>query len=78
MDALYLTPDELAEQTGLIQGAAQIRALQADGFVKGIHFFIRADGKPRVLRSALVERQRPELAQPVVKQPNFGALRATR
>ena len=33
MSALYLTHDELVEQTGLIQGAAQIRALKADGFI---------------------------------------------
>lgn len=78
MDALYLTPDELAEQTGLTQGAAQIRALKADGFRKGIHFFVRADGKPRLLRSALVERQRQAPARATAPQPNFEALHGGR
>jgi hypothetical protein len=78
MDALYLTPDELKEQTGLTQGAAQIRALKADGFRKGIHFFVRADGKPRLLRSALVERQRQAPLRATTPQPNFEALRASR
>lgn len=78
MDSLYLTHDELYEQTGLIQAAAQIRALKADGFRKGIHFFIRADGKPRVLRSALVERQRQAQPTRSTVQPNFEALRASR
>jgi len=78
VDALYLTPDELKEQTGLTQGAAQIRALKADGFRKGIHFFVRADGKPRLLRSALVERQRLAPSRTTAVQPNFEALRASR
>lgn len=78
MDALYVTPAELAEQTGLKQGAAQIRALKADGFRKGIHFFVRADGKPRLLRSALVERQRQNHPTRAAAQPNFEALRAAR
>jgi len=78
MDALYLTSDELQEQTGLKQSAAQIRALKADGFRKGIHFFVRADGKPRLLRSALVERQRVAPARATAAQPNFEALHASR
>lgn len=78
MSELYLTHDELTDQTGLKQAAAQIRALKADGFKKGIHFFVRADGKPRLLRSALVERQRQPAARAGSAQPNFEALRAAR
>lgn len=78
MSDLYLTHDELVDQTGLKQAAAQIRALKVDGFKKGIHFFVRADGKPRLLRSALIERQHQFRPQSTAVQPNFEALRASR
>lgn len=76
MDPLYLTADELEDQTGLKQSAAQRKHLEADGLRKGVHFFVRADGKLRVLRAALIERAKPVAkSPPMAAQPNFGALR---
>lgn len=79
MSDLYLTSDELQDHTGLIQAAAQRRMLEKDGLRKGVHFFVRADGKLRLLRAALVERSKPvQKVQPGPAQPNFEALHASR
>lgn len=76
MSALYMSHDELQELTGLIQPAAQIRWLKANG----VEHFVRVDGKPRVPKD---EKGHPIriAAQTVVSgdvEPNFGVLRATR
>lgn len=80
MDALYLTPDELRDHTGLKQSAAQRRFLEADGLRKGVHFFVRRDGKIRLLRAALIERAKStgRRTHAASAQPNFEALRAAR
>ena len=76
MDALYLTPAELKDHTGLVQSAAQRKHLEADGLRKGVHFFVRADGRIRLLRAALIERAKPaSKGPPAAAQPNFAALR---
>lgn len=78
-DALYLTPDELQDHTGLKQAAAQRKRLEADGLRKGVHFFVRADGKIRLLRAALTERVKTgPKASTTRAQPNFEALHAGR
>jgi len=65
-----LTDDELHDLTGLKQGAAQIRWLRKNG----IRAFIRADGKPRVLRAYLNREQHSRQNN---NEPNFGALRGS-
>jgi hypothetical protein len=57
----FLSTDELEDMTGLTQSAAQRRLLEADGLKKGVHFFVRADGKIRVLRAGLTARLMPIL-----------------
>ncbi len=49
MSDLFLTPEELVELTGYKQPSKQIAALRR----QGVRVFVRRDGKPRVLRSAL-------------------------
>lgn len=66
--SLWLTREELAELTGYVQPAAQIRWLQKNG----IHHTVRADGKPRVLPQALLPQGIS--GNPIV-QPNFDAVR---
>lgn len=79
MSDLYLTREELEDHTGLTQAAAQRKMLEADGLRKGVHFFVRADGKIRLLRAALLERVKPgQRMQGNRPQPNFEALRAAR
>lgn len=79
MSDLYLTDDELYDHTGLVQPAAQRKRLEASGLRKDVHFFIRADGKIRLLRAALLDRATARTKRssgPVV--PNFDALPGAR
>jgi hypothetical protein len=78
-DALYLTPDELHDHTGLKQSAAQRRKLEESGLRKDVHFFVRADGKIRLLRAALIDRatNRPKRSSGPA-MPNFDALPGAR
>jgi hypothetical protein len=69
---MLLTEKELADLTGYVQAAAQIRWLQRNGLTH----YVRADGKPRVPRWVL-ETGRPDSpASPAT--PNFAALRRKR
>lgn len=76
----FLSKDELEDMTGLTQAAAQRKHLEADGLRKGEHFYVRADGRLRVLRAALHARAAPgpKSSAGQAAQPNFGALRAAR
>lgn len=75
----FLPTDELEDMTGLTQPAAQRRFLEADGLKKGVHFFVRADGKIRVLRAALTARLEPARKVPRGPvQPNFDGLPSLR
>lgn len=64
---MFLTDEQLADLTGLKQPAAQIRWLQRNG----VDHYVRADGKPRVLMSAL-RRNAAEVTG--AASPNFEAL----
>jgi hypothetical protein len=70
MADLYLSANELADLTGLSQGAAQIRWLQKNG----VRHFVRADGKPRVPRQAVTDAD-GITARCADIQPNFDAVR---
>lgn len=63
---MFLTDDEIYDLTGYRQPAAQVRWLQKNG----VQHYVRSDGKPRVLPSALEEREQPSA------RPNFEALTA--
>lgn len=63
---MFLTPQQLYDLTSYVQPAAQIRWLQKNG----VQHFVRGDGKPRVLPSALLMRELPSAG------PNFEALTA--
>lgn len=63
---MFLTPQQLEDLTGYVQPAAQVRWLQKNG----VQHFVRGDGKPRVLPSALEMRELPSAG------PNFEALQA--
>lgn len=77
--AEFLTKEELEDMTGLTQPAAQRKHLEADGLRKGTHFFVRADGRLRVLRVALHARAAPaSKSAPNSTQPNFSALPSLR
>lgn len=66
---IFLTSEELADLTGYVQSAAQVRWLRRNR----VHHFIRADGRPRVPRESIVGRvshvERDE-------EPDFSALEA--
>lgn len=53
MKALFLTPDELAQLTGLQRPAAQCRWLTRNGY----RFEVGGDRQPKVLRAQLEARQ---------------------
>ena len=57
---MFLTPDEICELTGYKQPAKQIMALRR----QGVRVFVRRDGQPKVLRSALENKREPEPAKP--------------
>lgn len=52
-ETLFLSADELAALTGLVQPAAQIRWLSRNG----LRHFVRADGRPVVPRKALEDSE---------------------
>jgi hypothetical protein len=66
---MLLTEHEIADLTGYVQAAAQIRWLRKNGLTH----FIRADGKPRVPKSVLEASGSAAMAQTV--EPNFAAIR---
>ncbi len=68
---LFLTHDELVELTDLKIPSAQIRWLKSHAYP----FEIGASGKPKVLRSLLIQRLE-QLAIPAKQsEPNFDAIR---
>lgn len=71
MASPFLTDVELADLTGLVQPAAQVRWLLRND----VHHYVRADGLVRVPRSA-IEKTDARAEQSV--QPNFGVLREAR
>lgn len=64
---MFLSSDDITILTGYVQPAAQIRWLQRFG----IRHFVRADGRPIVMRTAL-EEAAPERRP---SAPNFDAMR---
>lgn len=70
---LFLTRRELSDMTGLAQPAAQIRWLKKSG----VRHFVRADGYPRVPRTAITADPVPQQAS-ARAQPNFEGLRQGR
>lgn len=66
---MFLTPDQVAELTGLTQYAAQKRWLSR----QGVPFRVRADGRPVVL---VADLSRPAEAAPA--RPRFDLIRAAR
>lgn len=57
---MFLTSRQLADLTGLTQGAAQIRWLRKNG----IEHTVRVDGKPRVWAENLKRNAKGALVQP--------------
>jgi len=51
MSTMFLTPDEVQELTGYKYPSKQIQWLQREGFA----FRVAADGKPRLLREAVIK-----------------------
>lgn len=70
--ALFLTPDELRDLTGLVIPAYQRRWLQRHGYP----FETNASGKPKVLRIFLMQKlgmmQPPSMG--MSQEPNFDAI----
>lgn len=64
---MWLTPEQLADLTGYVQGAAQIRWLRKNG----IDHTVRADGKPRVPAVAFTSTR----TAPAPRGPNLDAVR---
>lgn len=48
-----LTKDDLIDLTGFSRCSTQIRALESMGFIRGVDFRVRPDGKPRMTWAAL-------------------------
>ncbi|WP_047540631.1 DUF4224 domain-containing protein [Methylotenera versatilis] len=71
LSLLFLTQDELKELTDLKNPSAQIRWLINHSYP----FETGASGKPKVLRSLLVERLRSSPSDKVSNEPNFDAIR---
>lgn len=68
---IFLTQDELRELTDLKIPAAQIRWLVKHAYP----FEISAIGKPKVLRSLVIERLNKTPSPTKSNQPNFDAIR---
>jgi hypothetical protein len=67
---MFLTRNELIELTGYKSPSAQSRWLQREGFC----FRVGADGRPRVLREAIINAlggQFPEIRDARRVEPNF-------
>jgi hypothetical protein len=56
MNSQILTKEDLIDLTGYTLGKFQIQALEDMGFIRGEHFFVRPDGKPRMTWAALEPR----------------------
>jgi hypothetical protein len=65
---MFLTPEQVADLTGYVQPAAQIRWLRKNG----VQHYVRCDGRPRVPVSAIGPARQAEGP----KGPNFDAIRA--
>ena len=68
---IFLTQDELRELTDLKIPAAQIRWLSKHAYP----FEISAIGKPKVLRSLIIERLSNTRVPATSNEPNFDAIR---
>jgi hypothetical protein len=64
--ALFLTTDEVEDLTGYQRPSCQVRQLQE----YGLRFFVAADGRPRVVRAAIMQSR--NMAQP--EEPNLVGL----
>lgn len=71
LSLLFLTHDELRELTDLKLPKAQMRWLRAHAFP----FEVSAAGKPKVLRSLLIERLQISAPKNKQSEPNFDAIR---
>lgn len=71
LGVLFLSSDELRELTDLKLASAQIRWLQKHGYP----FEIGASGKPKVLRSYLLNRFQNFQDSKSCREPNFDAIR---
>jgi hypothetical protein len=67
---VFLNPDQLAELTGLRQSAAQLRWLRKNG----ITHYVRADGRPIVVRSAIESSSNTFISSSNTLGPDFDAL----
>lgn len=70
--SLFLTPEEMSDLTGLVIPAYQCRWLEKHGYP----FETNASGKPKVLRSFLLQKlgmMRP-LSAGMGQEPNFDAI----
>jgi hypothetical protein len=68
---LFLSTDELKELTDLKIAKAQMRWLEKHAYP----FEVSAAGKPKVLRSLVLERLRSFTTHSESTEPNFDALR---
>jgi len=71
LSLLFLTQDEIKELTDLKIPSAQIRWLKSHSYP----FEIGASGKPKVLRSLVMERLQQRASAPKQTEPNFDAIR---
>lgn len=71
LSLLFLSQDELRDLTDLKVPKAQIRWLTAHSFP----FEIGASGKPKVLRSFLIQRLQLSMPSNNQTEPNFDAIR---
>jgi hypothetical protein len=70
---MFLTPDELADLTGLKRPTAQYAWLRANGWPVERD----AAGRPKVLRAVVEARMGACVGGTMKVEPNFGALRGT-
>ena len=63
-EMMLLTPEEVADLTGYRKPSAQIHWLEA----QQIPYLVGGDGRPKVLRSLLIERLGGPLIQPSRRQ----------
>lgn len=70
-EPLTLSDAEVRDLTGRQQPARQAEACEEMGLVKGIHFFVRPDGKVRIIRARLEGVDKPQPRQARTFKPNF-------
>jgi hypothetical protein len=66
---MFLTVEQLKELTGYVQPRAQVQWLRKNG----VHHYVRANGHPAVLISAISPAPNP--AQSGAQLPDFDAVR---